>query len=138
MLLELDEFPLTEFPLVLPLEEELLDEVELPPVPDEDEVELPPVPDEDDEPLPELEVVPPEPDVPEELFEEVLLLSVVVLFEVPVLFESTTPKLFPGCVLDVICEFAATCLPLSMSDTFSKAEPASPLFAATGGVLFPS
>ncbi len=101
-----DELLLTEFALVL------LDEDEVPPVPD-DEPEL----------LLEPELLPEElavelEELEELLDEEPVSLLVIDAFDVPVPFESTAPKLFPGWVLDVMWEFAATCLPLSISDTF--------------------
>ena len=96
----------------------LLDEDEDPPVPEEldDDVEPEELALLDDEldVLEELEVL----EVLPELEDEPVSSAVVEEPDVPVLFESTTPKLLPGCVFDVICEFAATCLPRSISDTF--------------------
>ena len=55
-----------------------------------------------------------------------------------VLMESTSPKLFPGCVFEVICEFLATCLPRSISDAPPSAEFPLALPWVLTGVLFPS
>jgi hypothetical protein len=69
------------------------------------------------------------PDPPDELEEDEVLPSVSGVSDV--LCESTTPRLPPGLVFDVICEFAATCLPRSISETSWKDEDGS-LFDAEG------
>ena len=72
----------------------------------------------------------PEPDVPDELdvldvldvlevldgLPEEVPVSSPVAVELDVFMESAVPNAFAG--FDVMCEFAATCLPLSISDTF--------------------
>lgn len=144
---ELEELPLTldepeELPLTLDEPDEPDEPDAPPPAADElDEPEgSPPAVDELDEPeeLPltavELEVldepatdpeaVPELPEFPPDVFpagSEADELPEDVVTGV-VLMESTSPKLFPGCVFEVICEFLATCLPRSISDAPPSAE----------------
>ena len=112
---ELDGFPLTLDEPEVPEELELLPVSGLSPVPEE----------------------PADDELPEELDDAVTGVVIVVL-TVSVFMESTSPKLFPGWVFEVICEFLATCLPRSISDTASYGELPLALPEVLTGVLLPS